>query len=270
MKKITKIVALLAMSAVAFTSCDGLGAGNGETAYASIEKVTMEEKTDGTFFGRFDITCDEEESIKEVTATYTYGTTDLSVPAANIDITKGQSYEWTVKVTTPVEVEGVRVTKMTISATLKGTDGTTKTQSFETPNADEPGETELGAATAFMFKRAGTTVSGDLSTFGLEWKSNTRAAINANITKGAATKMVKLADNAWTTITTKEALKTAVDAAADMATFNEISADATKAYSINLGVINGGVYYILNITNGKVTTGQPAGTTIEITGNYKK
>lgn len=264
MKKIATLIAMLGAAAIAFTSCEGTDG----TATATIKKIAITEETD-KFVGNFDVTCPDTDAIKEVTATYTYGTTTVSVPVADVEKAEINKSSWKVTVSTPIEVDGKRVSKMEVTATLKGTKGSTKSEIFETPKATEPepGETALGAATAFEFKRVGTTVSGDLSKFGLEWKSNTRA-VNANITKGTATKMVKLASDAWTVITTKEALKTAVDAAADMDKFSEISADATKTYNINLGVVNGGVYYIINITNGKVTTGT-AGTTIDVTGNYK-
>ena len=92
MKKFTKFLALLSVAGFAFTSCDKL---TDEIAYPSFEKITLEERTDGTFFGRFDVTCDQTVSLKEVTATYTYGSTTLSIPDKDLDITKGKNYRQT-------------------------------------------------------------------------------------------------------------------------------------------------------------------------------
>ena len=74
MKKLTTLLAIFAIAGLGLTSCDQ--SGTDEIVYPSFEKVTLEERTDGTFFGRFDVTCAQTSSLKEVTASYTYGSID--------------------------------------------------------------------------------------------------------------------------------------------------------------------------------------------------
>ena len=229
MKKLTTLLAIFAIAGLGLTSCDQ--SGTDEIVYPSFEKVTLEERTDGTFFGRFDVTCAQTSSLKEVTASYTYGSTTISIPDQDLDITKGKNYEWTVKLTVPVEAEGTRVSKITLSATVKGSNGGTKSQSFDTPAKDdptpeEPGETDLSAAAAFSFKRVGgQAATGDLSKFGLKWPENVLAATNVSLQKDGASKFVELAAADWSNITTQEALKEAIDKASDMKAYTGISAD---------------------------------------------
>lgn len=254
MKKLTTLLAIFAIAGLGLTSCDQ--SGTDEIVYPSFEKVTLEERTDGTFFGRFDVTCAQTSSLKEVTASYTYGSTTISIPDQDLDITKGKNYEWTVKLTVPVEAEGTRVSKITLSATVKGSNGGTKSQSFDTPAKDdptpeEPGETDLSAATAFSFKRVGgQAATGDLSKFGLKWPENVLAATNVSLQKDGASKFVELAAADWSNITTQEALKEAIDKASDMKAYTGISADKGQDYDVVLGVINEDVYYMLHITKG--------------------
>ncbi len=269
MKKFTKFLALLSVAGFAFTSCDKL---TDEIAYPSFEKITLEERTDGTFFGRFDVTCDQTVSLKEVTATYTYGSTTLSIPDKDLDITKGKNYEWTVKLTVPTEVEGTRVSKITLSATVRGANGGSKSQSFDTPTKVDPtpDKTPLSAAEAFSFKRVGgQAATGDLAKFGLKWPENVLAATNVSIQKDGASKLVQLTAADWSGITTKEDLKAAIDKATDMKAYTGISADKGQDYDTVLGVINGETYSMLHITKATVTADSTVGTTIEITGQSK-
>ena len=90
MKKLTTLLAIFAIAGLGLTSCDQ--SGTDYIVYPSFEKVTLEERTDGTFFGRFDVTCAQTSSLKEVTASYTYGSTTISIPDQDLDITKGKNY----------------------------------------------------------------------------------------------------------------------------------------------------------------------------------
>ena len=136
MKKLTTLLAIFAIAGLGLTSCDQ--SGTDEIVYPSFEKVTLEERTDGTFFGRFDVTCAQTSSLKEVTASYTYGSTTISIPDQDLDITKGKNYEWTVKLTVPVEAEGTRVSKITLSATVKGSNGEPKASRSTRPPRTTP------------------------------------------------------------------------------------------------------------------------------------
>lgn len=268
MKKITKIFALLAVASFAFTSCGDTT--DSEIAYPSIEKVTIEEKTDGTFFGRFDVTCTSTESIKNVTASYTYSSATVSVSGKNLDITKGKNNEWTIKVTTPVEIDGIRVSEITITATVKGANGGTKTESFNTPKSDEPTDQELNEPLAFSFTRVGSNAAtGDLAKFGLVWTSNETNATSVVLKKGTATKFVELTTANWSSIATEVALKTAIDSATGIESYKGISADKGGTHDIVLGTLNGGTYYILHITKSTVDYNAATGTTIVISGVSK-
>lgn len=266
MKNITKLFAAMAVC-LAFASCEKLGGTDQELPL--IKKVAINEEGDN-FAGTFKVTCAETEALKEVAATYTLGTKKIAITGDDLVISKIKNTEWTVEVKCPVKDESdVRVSAINIKATLKGANGGEVEESFTISNNTPSPSDELNEPLAFSFKRSGTTVTGDLSTFGLEWKQNNTRAAFAYITKGAATKMVTLAANAYTTISTESELKAAVDAGTDMTTFKGISADATKDYNTTLGVINGGVYYMINIAKATVKS-ETAGTTIEVTGTYRK
>lgn len=127
-------------------------------------------------------------------------------------------------------------------------------------------KSSLSAAQAFEWKRVGGGASEGLAKFGLKWDSNTGTSVV--ITNGA-TKFVKLPNDAWTTITTADQLKAAIDGAANITKWEEVSSQASKAYDFSLGTLFEGTYFLIHVTNGKVETAA-AGTTITITGEYKK
>jgi len=127
-------------------------------------------------------------------------------------------------------------------------------------------ETPLSAAAAFEWKRVGGAAANGLEEFGLTWTSNT--ATNAVIKKGAA-KFVELQAAQWTSIANLEALKAAIDGATDMEKWEKVSAAKSDTYDFTLGTIKDNVYYLIHVENGTVSTAT-AGTTIVITGNYKK
>ena len=274
MKKLTTLLAIFAIAGLGLTSCDQ--SGTDEIVYPSFEKVTLEERTDGTFFGRFDVTCAQTSSLKEVTASYTYGSTTISIPDQDLDITKGKNYEWTVKLTVPVEAEGTRVSKITLSADGKGFQRRNRKASRSTrPPRTTPLPRNRGKRTSQPQQPSPSSVwadrqpTGDLSKFGLKWPENVLAATNVSLQKDGASKFVELAAADWSNITTQEALKEAIDKASDMKAYTGISADKGQDYDVVLGVINEDVYYMLHITKATVATDATVGTTIEITGQYK-
>ena len=129
-----------------------------------------------------------------------------------------------------------------------------------------PPTTPLGAAQNFEWRRAGGAATG-LAEFGLAWTSNAGAAspffaIVRKADANGAQRFVQLATNSWTSITTREALADAVNAADDMVDFRSIRADGTHTYDIVLAVKTaGGEYIMLRITNSSSTIGE-GGTTI--------
>ncbi|HPR32803.1 MAG TPA: hypothetical protein PLK12_11935 [Prolixibacteraceae bacterium] len=129
-------------------------------------------------------------------------------------------------------------------------------------------ETPLSEAKNFEWRREGGNPATGLETFGLTWTSNT--ATSAVIKKGAD-KFVELEPaDWWVNLTTLEALKTAIDAAADMERWEKVSAsDASKEYDLVLGTINSGTYYLIHITQSTVTV-ETIGSVIVINGQYKE
>lgn len=127
-------------------------------------------------------------------------------------------------------------------------------------------KSSLSAAQAFEWKRVGGADGEGLAMFGLKWESNT--GTNVVISNGA-TRFVKLPNDAWTTITTADQLKAAIDGAANITKWEEVSSQASKSYDFSLGTLFEGTYFLIHVTNGKVETAA-AGTTITITGEYKK
>lgn len=267
MKKIVGLLAFVAAS-LAFTACEP--AGDGTTIYPSFEQVTFEQR-DGELFGRFDITCDTDYALREVTVSYTYGSQTIQLPESELEITEAHSYEWTVRFYVPVDVEGTPVESVTLSATVRGNNGGTKSQTFAAPSTtpEEPSATELGEAVGFTFSRVGGAEATGLDMFGLAWNQNRLSATNVEIVKDGAAKFVELSAGDWTNIATVEALAEAIDAAADMDSYLGISADSSSSYDVVLGVLNGDTYYMLHITSATVTADSVTGTTIEITGDYK-
>ena len=163
------------------------------------------------------------------------------------------------------------------SLTASGNEGTVTTYTFTAKDKDgntssvavkvttNVSTTDLGSNVGFTWQRVGGADATGLSTLGLEWKSNSGGT--AIVTTDAATRLVKLSSD-YSSITTVEALKTAVDAADVISQYNGVSSSESKAYNDVLGVVNGGKYYLVNVTQSTVTTGT-AGTTIKIDGNYK-
>ncbi len=127
--------------------------------------------------------------------------------------------------------------------------------------------TPLSAEKDFTWQRVGSAAGTGLSQFGLSWTSNTATAA---VIKKDADKFVELQSSQWTSITTFEALKAAVDAATDMTQWTGVSAtQASKTYDVVLGTKKGDAYFLIHVTNSTVTT-NTSGTTITITGKYKE
>lgn len=157
-----------------------------------------------------------------------------------------------------------------IKATVTDKAGETKTVSITiTVKEGENPETPLTDAADFTWNRVAGSAGTGLDLFGLKWTSNAKE-IKAKIVKDNASKLVNLGSEAWTAITNQELLIAAIDAAADMDAYHEVSAEANKTYNDVIGTIVDGVYYMIHVTEGKVVAGGDAGTTITITGQYKK
>ncbi len=131
----------------------------------------------------------------------------------------------------------------------------------------KPQTTDLPEAAHFKWERIGAVATG-LEPFGLKWEQNAKE-VKAKIIKETATKLVKLAPEAWTNIITVEDLQAAIEAGTDMDAFHEISAEASSTYDIVLGIaLADGGYSLVHITNANVST-NASGTTVTITGGHK-
>lgn len=133
----------------------------------------------------------------------------------------------------------------------------------------EPEDTPLSATQAFEWKRSGAPAGTGLDKFGLAWTSNGLEGNFAIVKKDAATKFVQLTAADWSAITTKEALKDAVDKATGITEYKGVSATKTADYNDVLAVLNGDVYYIINVKRAVVVSISGGSTTITITGDYK-
>jgi len=121
---------------------------------------------------------------------------------------------------------------------------------------------------SFTWERSGTSAGTGVSDYGLSWTSNT--ASNATITAASGTKLVNLTTANWTGITTKEDLAAAIDGAASISQYTNVSVTSNQLYTDVLGVKTaGGVYYMINVTKSTVTSDAIKGTTITVTGQTK-
>jgi hypothetical protein len=148
------------------------------------------------------------------------------------------------------------------------TDKAEKTSSVSLTVTVEAATTPLGDAADFTWTREAGNAATGLDAFGLKWENNLKL-VSAVIEKDAATKMVQLSADAWTTFATVEDLMAAVDAGEDMEDYRGVSVEANADYDDVLGVIYNDEYYMIHITSGTVETGT-AGTTVNILGQSMK
>lgn len=127
--------------------------------------------------------------------------------------------------------------------------------------------TPLADANAFEWVREGSNEGTGLDQFGLAWTSNT--STHAVIKKGAD-KFVELTKEDWTKITTKEALKEAVDKATSLDKIEKVSVEKNEDYDIVLATQKGDDYFLIHVIKGTVTSGNNGSTKIIITGESKK
>lgn len=131
-----------------------------------------------------------------------------------------------------------------------------------------PSETPLTDAMAFEWQRTGGVEGTGLAQFGLKWTRNARS-ISARIEKDNASKLVNLGSDAWRTIFTQEALKEAVDAAADLNEYCNVSVESNAMYNDVIATQVGDTYYMIHVSKGEVFHGE-WGTISTITGQYKQ
>ncbi|NME71985.1 hypothetical protein [Flammeovirga aprica] len=130
----------------------------------------------------------------------------------------------------------------------------------------------LKAAEAFTWQRVGAADGTGLDKYGLTWTSN--SATNAIVKSASTTKLVQLAEADWTGITTQSQLAAAVMAGTGIDQYEGVSVTASGTYNDVLATevtADGGAktYYLINVTNGTVTTSEQTGTTVTIMGESR-
>jgi hypothetical protein len=132
----------------------------------------------------------------------------------------------------------------------------------------EVGTTPLEGEQDLLWERTGAPAGTGLDMFGLKWTSNVKM-VNAVIKKDMADKFVQLTAAEWTSITTKEDLMAAVEAATGIEEYTGVSVDASGTYDDVLATKYGEDYFIMHIEAATVTV-VTEGTKVSITGKYNK
>jgi len=132
----------------------------------------------------------------------------------------------------------------------------------------EESTTDLGASTDVFWERIGGNAATGLTEFGLKWENNLKET-HAVIEKDGASKLVKLTKEEWTTITTVEDLKEAIEAGTDLTDYRGISTTTPGNYEEVIATEFNGEYFIINLSNTTIETGTN-GTTVKIFGQAKK
>jgi len=258
--KMTKLFFALSLATAAvFTSCN-----------PDEVEPTLQFLADGDKYATGDVTVFVGETVtyswtatgdsKLASFTVRHENLDLTVEDGNVFVIDGKTATGTLTRTFDKVGEYKFLFQVTDKDDLTASQTVTVTVVDPTP-VTNPLEAEMPVE----WKRIGGAAGTGLETYGLTWTSNTTTAA---IIKNGADRFVKLTTAEWTSITTKEALKTAVDAATNMTQSEDISATKTQTYNLVYGTKKGDMYYMINITNGTVTTG--TSTTITITGKSKK
>ncbi|TAJ10110.1 hypothetical protein DMA11_19480 [Marinilabiliaceae bacterium JC017] len=132
--------------------------------------------------------------------------------------------------------------------------------------------TPLAEAKAFEWKREGSKDATGLDVYGLSWTSNLKLdddKYHAIIKKGAD-KLVVLKAEDWESITTKEALKAAVDEATGVDKWVDAFADRNGDYDTVLATQKEEAYFLIHIKKGTVEKGDNNISIVTITGESKE
>lgn len=257
MKKTILLFAAMALVTLGFfTSCDPAGTDDLPPVITITEPTADTIEVEIGSAVTFKVSLSSDNTLKDFKTLSNPG----GITFTNDSKTFTGTSDEVVEVTATVTSEAAVGTPIVITFTVNDEKGTSNAKKVIVPKSS------LSAAQTFEWKRVGGGASEGLAKFGLKWDSNTGTSVV--ITNGA-TKFVKLPNDAWTTITTADQLKAAIDGAANITKWEEVSSQASKAYDFSLGTLFEGTYFLIHVTNGKVETAT-AGTTITITGEYKK
>ena len=128
-------------------------------------------------------------------------------------------------------------------------------------------EENLADAIDFDWVRDGGKAATGLDVYGLSWTSNT--STSAVIKKGAD-KLVVLTKEEWASITTKAALKAAVDNGTDTEKWEAVSVTANDDYDEVIATKKEDAYFLIHVTKGTVVTNADKSVKITIEGQSKQ
>jgi len=148
------------------------------------------------------------------------------------------------------------------------TDKKGETKAISLTIVAEESTTDLGQSTDLFWERIGGNAATGLTEFGLKWENNLKETF-AVIEKDAASKLVKLTKEEWTSIITVEDLKAAIEAGTDLVDYRGISTTTPGSYEEVIATEFNGEYFIINLSNTLIETGTN-GTTVKIMGQSKK
>ena len=150
----------------------------------------------------------------------------------------------------------------TITATVTDVAGEEATVTINLSIKDAPAPL---TPAAFEWKRLGGAAATGLEEFGLQWTSNNKDEVFAEIKPLEGALLIEFESADWTKVTTeveKAALFSEHQLGIDM--FNKVSAFATKDYDFVIGSVYKEKTYLIHITKGVVSR-----TDITITGEWK-
>jgi len=122
-----------------------------------------------------------------------------------------------------------------------------------TPTITIPTGTTLDPILPMRVERLGTSDGTGLSRFGLEWTEENNEEERAVITSNAD-KLVILESGDFESITTVEALQSAIENGTGVTEYTGVRTDRSLAYDDVIGVKNGDDYFLINITNAAFST----------------
>jgi len=182
-----------------------------------------------------------------------------------------QSHAKLAELLEKIQDENPEATSVVLRFTASVRNGGMPTELNVTINFPDEPTTPLSEPTAFTWERVGGTAATGMSQFGLQMVTAGAVGnfrIQVSPAAVATTKLVNLAAADWTGITTKEALKERIDAAASVANveFPMVNNSSVNSY---VGVRHNDDYFIFHVVSTATASAGDAGTRNTVSGNFK-